>query len=99
MDKNEWIKHLNLHPHPEGGYYRELYRSKDFVNANDVETIEKRAAYTSIYYLIDSDTKSFCHKLKSDELWYFHLGSPVSIYMIDESGNWSLTPACAVRAA
>lgn len=82
IDKNYWIKNLELQVHPEGGYYKEILRSKD--------QVDQKALYTSIYYLLDSDTKSFCHRLKSDEIWYFHQGSSVTLYLIDEEGNWSI---------
>lgn len=87
-DKNYWIEKLHLQPHPEGGYYAENYRSQLLVTSDSFE--QPRAAATSIYYLLDSDTKSFCHRLKCDELWYYHGGSAVSIYMIDAEGNWQV---------
>jgi len=87
LDKNYWINRLNLQHHPEGGYYHEIYRSNEKVNH---EGMDKSTA-TSIYYLIESDAKSFCHRLKSDELWYYHQGSSVALYMIDEEGKWSVS--------
>jgi predicted cupin superfamily sugar epimerase len=86
-DKNYWIQKLELQVHPEGGYYREIFRSDEMVNS---DSHQQKAAYTSIYYLLDSETKSFCHRLKSDEVWYYHKGASVTLYLIDESGNWEI---------
>lgn len=90
MEKNYWIERLQLQVHPEGGFYKEIYRSNDIVDSTNQLVGEKRPSSTSIYYLLDSDTKSFCHKLKSDEIWYFHAGKSVTLYLIDEKGNWSI---------
>ncbi len=88
MEKNEWINRLELQVHPEGGYYREIYKSTHIIPSSSGD--QQRASSTSIYYLLDSETKSFCHKLKSDEIWYYHVGAPVTLYLIDEQGNWSI---------
>ncbi len=88
-DKNYWIERLALQVHPEGGYYKEVYRSEETINSISGNNAQRHIA-TSIYYLLDSETKSFCHRLKSDEIWYFHAGAPVTLYLIDELGNWSL---------
>ncbi len=80
-----WIKHLNLQPHPEGGWYREVFRSDNQVvraNAHDI-----KQACTSIYYLLENDDFSGFHRIASDELWYFHKGSPLHIHSIDKNGN------------
>lgn len=86
MEKQYWINRLKLQHHPEGGFYKEIYRSDESVDHGGI----MKSTATSIYYLLDSETKSFCHRLKSDELWYHHQGASVALYMIDESGNWSL---------
>jgi uncharacterized protein len=79
-----WINHLELSPHPEGGYYKEIFRSKHEVVRAKEET--RRAALTSIYYLLESTDFSGFHRLKSDELWYFHKGAPLFIHLIDNKG-------------
>ena len=66
---------LDLKPHPEGGWYRELYRSGD-----RVQTIRgARAAITAIYYLLDRDQISRWHVVESDEIWHFYEGSPLEL--------------------
>jgi len=88
-DKSFWIDKLQLRPHPDGGYFTENYRSSDKVDGQ-TNSMENHNASTSIYHLYDSETKSFCHKLSADEMWYFHYGSSITIYMIDEDGNFNV---------
>ncbi|MES2376230.1 MAG: cupin domain-containing protein [Bacteroidota bacterium] len=79
-----WINHLNLQPHPEGGYYKEVFRSVNGVTRVN-ETGVKQAC-TSIYYLLEGKDFSGFHRLASDELWYFHKGAPLHIHVIDNDG-------------
>ena len=90
MDKNYWIEKLKLQHHPDGGYFIENYRSKDFVEYLDGEMEKQHNAATSIYHLLESENHAFCHKLSADEIWYYHDGSPVTIFMIDPEGNFSV---------
>ncbi len=80
-----WIKHLKLQPHPEGGYYKEVFRSEKQVKIPGPEV--HRQACTSIYYLLEGADFSGFHCIASDELWYFHQGSPLLIHVIDEQGQ------------
>jgi uncharacterized protein len=82
------INEYHLQPHPEGGYFACTYKSNDYVKLfnNDRYNNEKRSASTSMYYLLNKTDYSAWHILKSDELWYFHQGSPLNIYVIDENG-------------
>lgn len=80
-----WIDHLNLQPHPEGGYYKEIFRSTNEVTRAGA-TIEKQAC-TSIYYLLEGRDFSGFHRLASDELWYFHKGAPLHIHVINHEGT------------
>ena len=74
MNKDELIAKLGMVPLlPEGGYVRELYRGKE---------INGRFAYSSIYYLLTPDTVSRMHKLEEDELWFYHDGKTVELYLI-----------------
>jgi uncharacterized protein len=84
-----WIKHLNLIRHPEGGYFKEVYRSKENISDNCLPQrfSSERAFSTSIYYLLEKGDFSAFHKIKSDELWHFYDGDPISIYVIDEDCN------------
>lgn len=73
-----------MQAHPEGGYFKETYRSTEMViNRNG----QKRSASTGIYFLITSENFSAFHKIESDEMWHYYAGSPLSVYMIDDSGK------------
>ena len=80
------IKQLNLATHPEGGYYRETYRSELSVpgHALPSEFGDDRNICTSIYFLLPSDERSLMHRIKSDELWHYHAGSALHVYVIHE---------------
>ncbi len=85
----EIIKHLDLLPHPEGGYYKETYRSVGNINADSLagNYKGKRSYSTSIYFLLTSTEFSAFHKIKQDEIWHFHEGSPIRLHTISEEGN------------
>jgi len=83
-----WIEQLQLQPHPEGGYFREIYRSEETIPAEMLAPRynSKRSIATSIYFLLKSGKVSSFHRLKSDEIWHFYMGSPVKVYIIDPDG-------------
>lgn len=72
----EYIVKLGLTAHPEGGFYKETYRSE--------AEIGNRNLMTSIYFLITSNNISRFHRIKSDEMWYFHDGSPLSVHTLSK---------------
>jgi len=82
------ITQMDLQPHPEGGYYKEVYRSDNTVLRPS--STEPKQACTSIYYLLEGADYSGFHRLLSDELWYFHKGSPLHIHVIDQDGGYSV---------
>ncbi len=86
---NDIINFLKLIEHPEGGYFREIYRSECVINQGHVngEINSKRNFSTSIYYLLESGQISKFHRLKSDEIWHFYSGSPLLLYIIDDCGE------------
>ena len=83
QDIHTIIDALNLEPHPEGGFYKEVYRSGTTVK--DLRGSGNKSAHTSIYYLLSGKDFSAWHRIKSDETWYFHLGCDVLIYFFDEN--------------
>ena len=72
------VAELNMQPHPEGGYYAEVYRSPMEIPG------KKRQLMTSIYFLLTSDNVSNFHRIKSDELWFHHAGSPITVHVLNE---------------
>jgi predicted cupin superfamily sugar epimerase len=89
--KEQLIDTLNLAPHPEGGFYRETYRSeKTFSDSVLGDTYEGyRNLGTGIYFLLTGDAFSAFHRIKQDELWFFHLGAPIELHMISPEGKHS----------
>ena len=89
-----WIEKLQLEPHPEGGYFKETYRSGTRIPPQCLP--EKysgdRNSATSIYFLLDRFQFSSFHILKSDELWFYQYGDAVQIYMLnDQDGLQTIT--------
>ena len=76
MDINSIISKLKLQPHPEGGFYSETYRSDITIPGRD------RQLMTSIYFLLSSENVSRFHRIKSDELWFYHAGSPLVVHTL-----------------
>jgi hypothetical protein len=84
-----WVNHLDLLPHPEGGFYKEMYRSEATVTA---DTMEKglegvRSLATGIYFLITEGNFSAFHRIKSDEMWHFYYGDPLIVHVIEQNGT------------
>ena len=86
-----YIKKLELKKHPEGGYYREIYRSAEMFSIDPPKKNLKRNVSTSIYFLLEGTQVSKFHRLKSDELWHFYDGSSIKVYVIDEKGKLTET--------
>jgi len=89
MDASYWIEALELERHPEGGHYRQMYRSNELIQrAGLPERFPgPRSFSTSIYFLLSGKDVSHFHRIKSDELWHYHLGSSLSIHFIDLDGK------------
>ena len=79
-----FIQKLDMTPHIEGGYYKECLLSTDPVQR---EGISSKTLWSSIYFLLQTGEVSHFHRLKSDEIWYFHSGMPLTIYMISPKGE------------
>lgn len=80
---DDLVKTLGLAPHPEGGFYRETWRS-----TVPVETARgTRSVGTAIYYLLPRGTFAAWHRVTSDELWHFYDGHALTMYLLDEHGR------------
>ena len=82
------IKELKLQPHPEGGYFKETYRSLGEIPEENLEVAYagKRSYSTCIYFLLVSDEVSALHRINQDEIWHFYDGSPIRLHMISALG-------------
>lgn len=85
----DWIKRLEMIPHPEGGFYKEVYRSDLNWDASEWKNGKTgdRSLCTSIYYLLESGQFSAFHRIQSDETWHHYDGGDLIIYEFDQDGN------------
>lgn len=83
---DDLILKLNLSPHPEGGWFREVYRSAEKIHAVCLpDRFQSDHSFsTSIYYLLQNRDFSAFHRILSDETWHFYLGSPVKLYILQK---------------
>lgn len=80
---------LAMLPHPEGGWYKETYRSNETVAsaALPARFAGERNFSTAIFFLLTGKTFSAFHRIKSDEVWHFYAGSCLNVYVINASGQ------------
>jgi predicted cupin superfamily sugar epimerase len=71
------IDTLGLQRHPEGGWYRQLYKSE--MHVKRVSDGAERTALTTIYFLLVEGTFSAWHRVESDEVWHFYEGAPLEL--------------------
>ncbi len=85
------ISKLDLKPHPEGGYYRETYRSEGSIPKEALGENYKgdRNYATAIYYLITSQNFSAFHKITQDETWHFYDGAAMRLHIISPQGDYT----------
>lgn len=94
MNAQEIIQKLDLKPHPEGGHYREIFRSENTVipvlekiqGSLQSAAGEKRSSMTSIFFLLEAGDFSAFHQVKSDEVWQLILGGPMELYSFSNDG-------------
>ena len=72
------IEGLELLPHPEGGWFREIWRGPDPGG---------RPVATSIYYLLEAGGSSRWHRIDADEIWSWHAGSPLKLSISVDGGE------------
>ena len=77
MDADYIINYLDLTEHPEGGWFKETFQSK--------ETSNGRSNLSLIYYLLKENENSHWHRVTdADEIWLWHLGDPLLLSYSDE---------------
>ena len=82
-----FITHLAMEEHIEGGYFKEIYQHAQTIESACADSTDVRCLSSTIYYLLRSQQVSKFHQLTSDELWFFHTGSPLLIHLIDSEGR------------
>ncbi len=86
MEAEQIIARLGLAPHPEGGWFRELYRSPATAGA--------RGVCTSIAYLLCAGERSHWHRIDAVEIWNFHAGAPLALQIADDQDRRIVTLGC-----
>ena len=78
-DLPDWARQLDLAPHPEGGWFRETWRSELSIaqSALPPDYTGPRNAGTAILFLLMPGQQSAWHTVRSAELWFYHRGGPL----------------------
>lgn len=86
-----WIETLELRAHPEGGYFREMYRSVEGIAQAGLPKRFNgdRSFSTAIYFLLTENNFSSLHRILSDELWFFHMGSALTVHTIQLDSTYT----------
>lgn len=82
-DIDDLVRYYDLKPHPEGGYYKETFRSDIMVQTQEGQ----RSSGTAIVYLLSGSDVSHFHKIDADEIWHFHQGGPLAIHSLKSDGT------------
>lgn len=85
----DWAKALELHPHPEGGWYRETWRAKECIPRSALPSgfHGDRSAGTCIYFLLRGGFPSRLHRIASDEIWHWYQGAGLSVHVFHPDGR------------
>jgi len=78
---DDLVRTLGLAPHPEGGFYRGLFRSRRMVRTDDGRS--ERWAATTIFYLLRGEDVNRWHRVASDEIWHWYEGAPLELHLLD----------------
>ncbi|RTL60738.1 MAG: cupin domain-containing protein [Sphingobacteriales bacterium] len=83
------VDHYQMQAHPEGGFYKQTYRSDEYLNTAHLPGRfgGERVISTAIYFLLEGNQFSAFHRIKSDELWHFYYGTSLNIYVIHLNGE------------
>src|SRR6186713_989215 len=86
---NTLIQRYGLESHPEGGWYKQSYKSNEQIAARALPERfgTSRVFSTAIYFLLEKGNFSAFHRIKSDECWHFYAGDPLLIYIIEKNGE------------
>ena len=92
MTAADYVQHLAMHPHPEGGYFVETYHSAEIIAQSALPNRFRgpRSYSTAIYFLLEKGQRSALHRIQSDEVWHFYAGGPLSVFVIAPTGDLSV---------
>jgi len=88
-----YIDALQMEAHPEGGFFKETYRSHHLIDVTQGSggTSVQRSVSTGIYFLLEKNNFSAFHKIKSDEMWHFYAGQALEVLELNERGELGCT--------
>jgi hypothetical protein len=89
MTSQFFVEKFKMQLHPEGGWFKETYRSDEVILGEHLPNRfgDARNFSTAIYFLLEGKQFSAFHRIKSDELWHFYYGTPLYVYVIDKTGE------------
>lgn len=88
LSQEDILNNLQLLPHPEGGFYKEVYRSAGTIPQSALPGFGGNRNYcTGIYFMLTGDNFSAFHRIKSDELWHFYHGDACEVVVIHANGE------------
>jgi predicted cupin superfamily sugar epimerase len=79
MDPDDIIRRLDMHPHPEGGWYAETWRDP---GADGV-----RGTGSAIYFLLKAGETSWWHRMDAPEIWHWYAGAPIELLTAPGTGD------------
>jgi predicted cupin superfamily sugar epimerase len=90
MQASKLIKDLDLQAHPEGGWFKEIYRCQEILPAGHLPERfgQDHCFSTAIYYLLEAPDFSAFHRIRQDEIWHFYQGSGLTIHVITNEGHY-----------
>jgi len=88
------IEQFGLLPHPEGGYYKETYRSPETISKQALPDrfVGERYYSSAIYFLLEQGNFSAFHRIQSDECWHFYAGDTLWVHMMAPDGQLTTIP-------
>jgi uncharacterized protein len=89
ITSHQLIEMYQLQAHPEGGWYKETYKSSETIAATALHDrfAGQRVFSTAIYFLLEQGNFSAFHRIKSDECWHFYAGNPLLVYVLQQNGE------------
>ena len=89
QNANYFVEQYKMQLHPEGGWFKETYRSDEIVLKEHLPNrfSDGRSFCTAIYFLLEGEQFSAFHRIKSDEMWHFYAGEALNVFVIDERGK------------
>ena len=89
LNPQQLVDKYSLQPHPEGGWYKQTYKSTESVAAAALPERfgGDRPFSTAIYFLLEQGNFSAFHRIKSDECWHFYAGDRLQVYVIQQDGT------------